>query len=53
MKTLLIFIIIIAVAVLTGSWIFDILDGIFGFLSSSCGFLSKVFNFFGWNNGIF
>lgn len=55
MKTLmsiLIIVAIIALAVFTGSWIFDIIAWLFEISAKGLRFLSEVFNFFGWNNGI-
>ena len=52
MKTFLIILCVIAVAIFTGSWIFDIFAWAFGALQWICSFMAKVFNIFGWNNGI-
>lgn len=43
---------IIAIAVFTGSWIFDFLAMVFNFIAKGFQWLSKIFNFFGWNKGI-
>lgn len=43
---------VIALAVFTGSWILDILAWILETGAKGLRFLSEVFNFFGWNNGI-
>ena len=55
----LILVVVLALAVFTGSWIFNILSVIFDFVSKFFGFISKgllwladIFNIFGWNNGI-
>ena len=62
MKTLLMILLIvsiIAVAVFTGSWIFDIVAFIFRFIEKFFGICAKgsdwlaaIFNIFGWNNGL-
>lgn len=62
MKKLLILlavVIIFALAVFTGTWVFDILSWIFKFfirILSGCAtglnWLANIFNFFGWNKGI-
>lgn len=52
MKALLITLLVLAIAIFTGTWIFDALDWLFNALSNICEFLSKIFNFFGWNGGI-
>ena len=62
MKTLLIILLIvgiIAVAVFSGSWIFEIVAFIFRFIEKVFGicargfdWLSEIFNLFGWNNGL-
>lgn len=49
---ILIAVMIIAIAVFTGSWIFDILATLFNFIVKAFQWLSEMFNFFGWNNGI-
>lgn len=50
--TLLGIIAIVAVAVFTGSWIFDIIATCFTYIAKAFRFLSEIFDFFGWNNGI-
>ena len=52
MKTFLIVLIILSVAIFTGTWIFDGLAWLFNALASGLEFLSKAFNLFGWNGGI-
>lgn len=52
MKWLLIVLVIVALAVCTGTWIFDGLGWIFGCIGKGFEFLSETFNFFGWNSGI-
>ncbi|MBR2970046.1 MAG: hypothetical protein IKC49_03225 [Clostridia bacterium] len=52
MKQIIILALIILVAIFTGSWIFDALAWLFNMLSQGMGWLSGVFNFFGWNNGV-
>lgn len=52
MKTILIILIVVAIAVFTGTWLFDILGWLADFAGEGFYFLSDVFNLFGWNNGI-
>lgn len=52
MKTFLIVLIILSVAIFTGTWIFDGLAWVFNALANGLEFLSKAFNLFGWNGGI-
>ena len=62
MKTMLIIlliIVIVAIAVFTGSWIFEIVAFIFRFIGKVSGIFEKgfdwlaaIFNIFGWNNGM-
>ena len=52
MKGFLIVLVIIAVALFTGTWIFGGLEWIFNGLSIGCNFLERIFNLFGWNKGI-
>lgn len=62
MKKLLILlavVIVIALAVFTGTWVFDILSLVFSFFVKMLNYvvtalkwLAEIFNFFGWNNGI-
>lgn len=50
--SILIIVGIIALAVFTGSWIFEIIAWLLEAGAKMLKFLSEVFNFFGWNNGI-
>ncbi len=52
LKWLLIILSIVVIAVLTGSWVLDILAWIFSKISWIFSVLSRLFNFFGWNNGM-
>ena len=52
MKTILIILLVVAVAVFTGTWLFDILAWMFDAGASVFRFFADVFNLFGWNNGI-
>lgn len=52
MKTILIVLAIIAIAVFTGTWLFDIIAWVFDLGASAFRFLGDIFNLFGWNNGI-
>ena len=52
MKTFLIILAIIVIAVFTGSWIFDGVAWLLSALGKCFSFLGDIFNFFGWNNGI-
>lgn len=52
MKAFLITLIIIAIAVFTGTWIFDACSWVFDILSNAFKFLAKIFNLFGWNGGV-
>ena len=52
MKTILIILIILAIAIFTGTWIFDGLSWIFNAIANGFEFLSKAFNLFGWNGGL-
>ena len=53
MKAFLLVLIIITVALFTGTWIFGGLEWVFEFLARGCSFLGQMFNLFGWNTGIF
>ena len=60
MKNFLVIIAVILIAVLTGSWIFDIVGWVINLfikllqlLLTVLNWLSKTFNWFGWNHGIF
>lgn len=53
LKWLLIIIIIIAAAVFTGTWIFEILSHCFNFISKGFDLAAKAFRLFGWQGGIF
>lgn len=48
-KAILITLIVIVVAIFTGSWIFGLFGTIFHFLGNICDWGAKIFNFFGWN----
>ena len=52
MKWFLIILGIIAIAVFTGTWIFGGMAWVCNALAYVFQFLEKVFNLFGWNNGI-
>lgn len=52
MKGILITLIVVAIAIFTGTWLFDILSWLFNIGAKGFEFLSDVFNLFGWNNGI-
>lgn len=52
MKVFIIFLVIIAVAVFTGTWIFGGLAWLFDAVANVFVFLEKIFNIFGWNAGI-
>lgn len=52
MKGLLIALIIVAVAIFTGTWIFDGLGWLFTAIGKIFDFLADIFNMFGWNSGI-
>lgn len=52
MKGILIVLLIITIAVFTGTWLFEILSWLFELGANGFEFLSDVFNLFGWNNGI-
>lgn len=52
MKTVLIILLVVAIAIFTGTWLFDILSWLFDLGAASFEFLGDVFNLFGWNNGI-
>lgn len=51
-KILLITLIVILVAIFTGTWIFGLFGDIFGFFENMFKFFEKIFNFFGWNKGM-
>lgn len=52
MKLFSIIAIVLVIAVFTGTWIFGLSGDIFYFISKAFRFLEKIFNFFGWNNGM-
>ncbi len=52
MKYLLICLVVIIVAILTGTWIFDGASWLFNAIANIFSFMSNIFNFFGWNRGI-
>ena len=52
MKPILIILVIVVVALFTGTWIFGSLEWVFNNLGSVCNFLKRIFNLFGWNKGI-
>ena len=52
MKWFLIILSIIVIAIFTGTWIFGGAAWLLNFLAGIFEFLEKVFNFFGWNNGL-
>ena len=52
LKAILIILIVVAIAVFTGTWLFDILGWLANFAGEGFYFLSDIFNLFGWNNGI-
>ncbi|HJD05287.1 MAG TPA: hypothetical protein IAB72_00195 [Candidatus Onthoplasma faecipullorum] len=52
MKGLLIALIIVAVAIFTGTWIFDGLGWLFTAIGKVFDFLADILNMFGWNSGI-
>lgn len=52
MKGFLIFLIIVSVAIFTGTWIFSAFEWVFELLASGNRFMSNIFNIFGWNSGI-
>ena len=52
MKTILMIMLVIAIAVFTGTWIFDGLSWLFSGISSLFSFLSGIFNLFGWKGGM-
>ena len=53
MKAILIFLGIVAVAIFTGTWIFDAAAWVSDWVGYGLRFLGRFFNFFGWNTGIF
>ena len=53
MKSILIILAIVVVALFTGTWIFGGLEWLFNGLATGCNFLEQIFNLFGWNKGIF
>lgn len=52
MKKLIIILLIIGIAVFTGTWIFDGMAWLFDLIASGLKWMSKIFNLFGWNRGI-
>ena len=52
MKLFLIVLLIFAVFIFTGTWIFGSMSWFFNLLSTGCEFLEKTFNMFGWNQGM-
>lgn len=51
--------VIIALVIFTGTWVFNVSSWFFGFgekilglLASGTQWLAKIFNWFGWNKGI-
>ena len=52
MKSILIVLAIVVVALFTGTWIFGGLEFVFNELATVCNFLENIFNLFGWNSGI-
>ena len=48
----LIILVIIAVAIFTGTWIFDALGWLFSAIGKGFDFMADIFNLFGWNSGI-
>lgn len=52
MKTTLIILAIVVVALFTGTWIFGGLESLFNGIAGIFGFLKKIFNLFGWNSGV-
>lgn len=54
LKFLIIVLLIVVVALFTGTWLFDALAWFFEFLFvKPLRWLSGIFNFFGWNAGVF
>lgn len=49
---LLIVLAIVAIAVFSGSWIFDFIATVFNLIAKGFQWLSKIFNWFGWNKGM-
>ncbi|MGN0787539.1 MAG: hypothetical protein ACI4L6_00515 [Candidatus Onthoplasma sp.] len=52
LKIILIVVLVVAIAVFTGTWIFQILSTVFHGLGNGLDFLARIFNLFGWNNGM-
>lgn len=48
----LIILVIIAVAIFTGTWIFDALGWLFSAIGKGFDFMADIFNLLGWNTGI-
>ena len=51
-KLILIVLLIIVIAVCTGTWIFGFSADIFNIFVKLFRWLEKTFDFFGWNNGM-
>ncbi len=52
MKWIIICLVIVAVAIFTGTWIFNGAAWILNACANGFKFLSKIFNLFGWNDGL-
>ena len=51
-KIFLIILIVLVVAVFTGTWVFGLFGDIFHIFGNFFDFMGKTFDFFGWNNGL-
>jgi len=49
MKNLILFILIIALVVLVGTWPLSVLAKLFIWFGETLNWLAKILNFFGWN----
>ena len=52
LKVILIILVVVAIAVFTGTWLFDIFAWVLNLGASGFRLLGDIFNIFGWNNGI-
>lgn len=52
LKFLIIALIIVVIALFTGTWLFDAIAWVFNGIGWCFSQLSGIFNFFGWNAGI-
>lgn len=51
-KIFLITLIVVIVAVFTGTWVFGLLGDLTNIVLNFWRFMEKTFNFFGWNKGM-